>query len=178
MMMTKKIDENPNINVDKGTSENPDRESGHLDKYYKHVIESLESETSHAKWRHVFGWTFVVLLVVAGVFATILPNVGSSNYAVYTIPRNYVGIIFQTKVEVLRSQSASISGAYWVRPFQGSPRFRRPYTASNAAPDEQAIPNGITFAEKTDIALTITSCSNNNTTVIGRFDIVLVSTIL
>lgn len=114
----------------------------------------------------------------ANVFATILPYVGSSNYAVYTVPENFVGIIRDIKVEIKRSQSAQIEGSLWVRQDGASPRFQRPFSASNDSPHFDDPYGGLSFPAKTDIALVVNSSSANSISVIGKFDIVLFSTVL
>ena len=69
-------------------------------------------------------------------------------------------------------------GAYWIRPFGGAPRFRRPFTASNSDAHKNDPYAGLTLPAKTDVALALYDCSNNGIRVIGRFDVVLISTTL
>ncbi len=110
----------------------------------------------------------------SNVFLTILPGISSSNYAVYTIPANKTGIIVRYTASCRKGTATTADGAFWIRTFGASPRYRRPFTVGNNSPLLQEPYAGNSFAEKTDIGMVITEVTANNTVVTGGFDIVLV----
>jgi len=110
----------------------------------------------------------------ANVFLTIQAGRNQSNAAVYTVPAGFNGIKLNLSVEVDRSNASSISGYVWAREFGKSPRYRRPFTASNSSTFFEEPYGGLVYPPKTDIGVVVTACSANNTAVQASYDIVLV----
>lgn len=108
------------------------------------------------------------------VFLTILPGVGSSNYAVYTVPAGKSGIILAYTAEIRRGGTAAVDGVFWIRTFNGAPRYRRPWAASTGANARYKPYGGNRFGEKTDIGMVITNVTANNTSIAAGFDIILI----
>lgn len=113
-------------------------------------------------------------VTTANIFLTIAPGRNQSYAAVFTVPDGKVGCVINMKVEVDRSASGSIAGFMWVREFGAAPRYRRPFTASNTSVFFEDPYGGIVYPAKTDLGIVVTSCSANNTSVQGAFDIVLI----
>lgn len=109
------------------------------------------------------------------VFMTILPGRSQANYAVYTVPAGYTGFI-QTMAGAIRGgvATAAVDGSLWIRGFGESPRLRRPFTIGISAPMRDDIYGGIEVAQKSDIKLSLSNVTANNSEVIGSFDLVLV----
>lgn len=118
--------------------------------------------------------TFRHSTTTANVFLTIQPGRNQSNAAVYTIPAGFRGIKLNLSIEVDRSTASTVTGYVWVREFGKSPRYRRPFTASNSSNFYEEPYGGLVYPEKTDIGVVVTSCSANNTAVQANFDIVLI----
>lgn len=110
----------------------------------------------------------------SNVFLTIIPEVSSSNFCVYTVPANKIGIVVKYTGSIRRGASTSVDGAFWIRTFEASPRYRRPWSIGANSPLSIEPYGGIRFAEKTDIAMVVTEVSQNNTAVTTGFDIILV----
>jgi hypothetical protein len=110
----------------------------------------------------------------ANVFVTIQPGRNQSNDAVYTVPAGSRGIKLNLRVEVNRSQTAVVSGFVWVREFGQSPRYRRPFTASNTSSYFEEPYGGLVYGPKTDIGIVVTACSANNVAIQAGFDIVII----
>ena len=112
--------------------------------------------------------------VPANVFLTILPNIGSSNYAVYTVPAGKTGIITNYFGDTRRSAGASCEGYWFIRTDGMSPRRRQPFEIRTEKGLSRSPYGGLSFPEKTDIAPVIDFVSNNGVTVIFGFDIILI----
>lgn len=110
----------------------------------------------------------------ANVFCTIQTGRNQSYAAVYTIPDGKIGIKLNLKIEVDRSNASSVAGFVWVQEFGKSPRYRRPFTASNNSVFAEEPYGGLTYPAKTDIGVVVTSCTANNTAVQASFDIILI----
>lgn len=135
---------------------------------------SVQTSGSDNQAFNVGTLTFRHSTTTANVFCTIQPGRNQSNAAVYTVPAGKIGIKLGLKVEVDRSNASAISGFVWVREFGKSPRYRRPFTASNSSSFVEEPYGGLTYPEKTDIGIVVTECSANNTAVQAAFDIIII----
>lgn len=113
----------------------------------------------------------------SNVFLTILPEIGSSNYAVYTIPAGKIGYLYQYAPQIRKGVSSSIDGSFWIRPFGGAPRHRRPFEVSQGGYPEGRPYGGLQLPEKTDIAAIATDVSVGSISAAVAFDIILVDII-
>lgn len=111
----------------------------------------------------------------ANVFLSILAGVGSSNFAVQTVPAGKVGYIFKYTGAVRRGGTTAADGAFWIRPFEGAFRYRRPFTINAGAQLEITPYGGFRVGgEKTDVAMVITATTQNNTVVTAGFDLIFI----
>lgn len=112
------------------------------------------------------------------VFLAMRPGVGQTNCAAYTIPAGYTGYLRKKtcKIGSVSGTTAACDYSIWTQPADKSAasRLRRPDSSyyGDGVPDK--IYGGISFAEKMDIMLRVTSVASNNTQVYGMYDIVLV----
>lgn len=113
----------------------------------------------------------------SNVFLTILPGIGSSNYAVYTIPAGKTGYLYQYAPQIRKGVSSSIDGSFWIRTFGNAPRFRRPFEVTQGGYPEGKPYGGLQLPEKTDIAAVATDVSVGSTSVTMAFDIILIDII-
>jgi hypothetical protein len=110
----------------------------------------------------------------ANVFVVVPAGFNQSQVLAYTIPAGKTGYMRHLMVEVKRSTSASIDGALWVRNNGASPRLTRIFSATQAEEHQIDVLGGVVLDALTDVTVRITSCSANNITVTGQFDLMLV----
>jgi hypothetical protein len=108
------------------------------------------------------------------VFCAMPIGRSQTNVSAYTIPFGYTGRLVRLFCVILGSASANVGGSLWVRPLNGSPRLRRPFSASTGAQFEERPYGGLILTGGTDIVVRITECSVNNTDVIAGYDIILI----
>lgn len=113
----------------------------------------------------------------SNVFLNILPGVGSSNFAVYTIPAGMTGYLFQYQPQLRKGVSGSIDGAFWVRVLGGAPRYRRPFSASQDNSPDLRPYGGVPLPEMTDIAAVVTFSSTAGISVTMAFDLILINNV-
>jgi hypothetical protein len=109
------------------------------------------------------------------IFLYMLIGTNQTNCSGYTIPAGYTGYMRKITVSCADGASASVQGSIYVGAFGAAPRYRRPFIVTFGAQLSDEIYGGLVFPEKTDIILRITSCSANNTVVLGGYDLILVA---
>lgn len=111
----------------------------------------------------------------ANIFLTIIPSVGSSNYAVQTVPANKIGVLVNYTADIRRGGTTNADGAFYIADAEtGAYRYRRPFSINVGAGIDRTPYGGVRFSEKTDIAMVITQCSQNLTIITGGFDILFI----
>jgi len=97
------------------------------------------------------------------LFLQILAGKSQSYMGGFTIPAGSTGLIYNVKAQVKDGASAvNGDGSFWVRPYQGSPRLRRPIVVSSLYESKDLEYAPIVLQEKTDVIPRIISLSNNN----------------
>ena len=110
----------------------------------------------------------------ANIFADILTGQGQSQTAAYTIPAGKTGYLELVEVTVSRANTVVIEGGLYIKENGLSPRIRRTFSLSNVTEHQDRPYGGLRLPALTDITIRITSCSANNVSIYGLFDIVLV----
>lgn len=110
----------------------------------------------------------------ANVFC-FMPIAASQTYVSgYTIPAGSTGYIKRLFCRVFVNTTGQIEGALWVRPLNGAPRLRRPFSASNTDAFEEQPYGGLVIPAGADLIVRITATSSSNLTVIAGYDLILV----
>ena len=110
----------------------------------------------------------------ANIFCKMPIGGSQTNVAAYTVPAGSTAYIKRLFCRVYNNTAGSVNGGLWVRSNGGSPRLRRPFSASNTSHFEELAYGGIAVGEKSDIQVRITSASTSNLDVIAGYDILLV----
>lgn len=111
----------------------------------------------------------------ANVFCVMPIGRGQTYVAAYTVPAGSTAIVRRVFARCYNNTgSTTVEGGLWVRELNGSPRIRRPFTASNADGFEERPYAGLSIPAGSDIMVRILSTTANNTAVVAGYDIVLV----
>lgn len=113
----------------------------------------------------------------ANVFLSILAGRNQSNCSAYTVPAGYTAYMRSLHAAVIFGTSTGLEGAIWTRSFGGAFRSRRPFLISTYYRLMDVIYGGLVFTEKSDIVLRVTGTSDNNVSVNGGYDLILVKNI-
>lgn len=108
------------------------------------------------------------------VMLTMLAGRAQSNCSAYTIPAGYTAYMRFLHVSVRGSVTASLDGYIWTRTFGQIFRSRRPFTSTSSYRLQDYIYGGLSFSEKSDIVLRISSSSANNVSLNGGYDLLLI----
>ena len=110
----------------------------------------------------------------ANVFGKILAGVGETSAAVYTVPSGKIGLLKRKSIELGKDKTGYITGCIWYRAFGSAPRCIEPFSASDSVSHKREYYGGRYLQPKSDFELRIDTCSVNDVTVIGAFDIILI----
>jgi len=114
-------------------------------------------------------------ITTANVFCVMPIGRSQTNTGAYTVPFGTIAVVKRLFCRIIGSTTGQVDGALWARTLNGSPRLRRPFTASAPAPFEERPYGGLVFAAGTDLTIRISSASANNLDVIGGFDLEIVT---
>lgn len=114
------------------------------------------------------------ITTTANVFCFMAIGTSQTYVSAYTIPFGSVGYIRRLFCRVFVTSSGSIEGALWVRALNGSPRLRRPFSASNTDAFEEIPFGGIMIPSGADVIIRMTAATANNLQVIAGYDLILV----
>ena len=114
-------------------------------------------------------------VTTANVFCVMPIGRSQTNTGVYTVPFGTIAVVKRFFCRMIGSTTGQIDGALWARTLNGSPRLRRPFTATTAVHFEEAPYGGLVFAAGTDLTIRISFASANNLEVIGGFDLEIVT---
>lgn len=110
----------------------------------------------------------------SNVFLTISPGRSQSNFMVFTCPYEKTCWIKSLQGEIRRGTSVTVDGALWFRTYQGSPRYRRPFTIGNNAPYKPPLFGAIRLPGRSDLKATILNSTSNNVNVTFGAEIVMI----
>lgn len=110
----------------------------------------------------------------ANVFCKMPIGRSQTNACAYTVPAWYTAKIERLFCSVLGATTAQCNWELWVRTLNGSPRLRRPFSASTWQKFEEHPYGWITITAGSDITVRISEVSANNTDVIAWFDLILI----
>lgn len=121
--------------------------------------------------------TFRHTTTTANVFLNMIPGRNQTNCSAYTIPAGYTGYMRSLHAAVIFGTATGLEGNIWTRPFGGVFRSRRPFLIATSYRLNDVIYGGLVFTEKSDIVLRITATTDNNVSVNGGYDLLLVKNI-
>lgn len=110
----------------------------------------------------------------ANVFCQMPIGRSQTNSAAYTVPFGNTAYLNRLFVKVIGSVNGTVSGALWVRDSGGSPRLRRPFSATQADRFEERIEGGLVLPALTDVMIRIYTATNSGMDVIGAYDLTVV----
>lgn len=110
----------------------------------------------------------------ANVFCVMPIGRSQTNVASYTVPAGSTAYVMRLFGRVIGNTNGVIDASLWVRTLNGSPRLRRPFTASNSVPFDERPWGGLRVTAGSDIQVRIAAASANNLDFISGYDIVLV----
>lgn len=117
----------------------------------------------------------------ANVFLSIQPGRNQSNCSGYTVPAGYTAYMRALHCTIRGTaqltQAQAVEGQIWTRTFGQPFRSRRPFISTSNSRLQDVIFGGLSFTEKSDIILRITTASDNNISVNGGYDLILVKNI-
>ena len=102
----------------------------------------------------------------ATIFCSILAGVGQSYCAAYTVPYNSTAFIDRITATIRGSNSASLDGYFWYRPYGGSPYLRFPFTAQYGMIYFDDVDYLIRLPSQVDLIPRITSSSSASATAV------------
>lgn len=110
----------------------------------------------------------------SNIFCVMPIGRSQTNVAGYTVPAGSTAYVRRLFCRVIGATSGQVDGALWVRTLNGSPRLRRPFSASFSAPFEDHPYGGLAISAGSDIQVRISTASANNLDVIAGYDLVVV----
>lgn len=110
----------------------------------------------------------------ADVFFRMPLGTNQTQIACDTVPAGRTGYLKNIDVEMSRANTGTAIGALWVREYEASPRLIRQFSVSNGSSLSKEIYGGLVLPALTDVAVRITSVSNNSTDIQAYFDFLLV----
>jgi len=110
----------------------------------------------------------------ANVFCSMPIGRSQTNIAAYTVPAGSSARLVRLFCLILGSTAAQANGALWIRTLNGSPRLRRPFSASTSREFEERPYGGLSIPAGSDIMVRISDVSANNSDVIAGYDLVLI----
>lgn len=110
----------------------------------------------------------------ANVFCVMPIGRSQTNVCAYTVPAGSIGILRRLFARVIGATSGNVDGALWVRGLNGSPRLRRPFSASFSAPFEEYPYGGLQIPAGSDLTVRVSFASAVNLDVIAGFDLIVV----
>jgi len=114
-------------------------------------------------------------VTTANIFCQLPIGRSQTNASAYTVPFGSTAYLKRIFVRINGTTNGTVEGGLWVRPLNGSPRMRRPFSASQADGFLEYPYGGIAIAAGSDIIVRVTVSSANNITVIAGYDMLLVS---
>lgn len=108
------------------------------------------------------------------VFFKILAGTGQTNLCLYTIPAGYTGYLKSYRASMADTTSNQAQMVFWTRENGKAVRLQRAFSVSTAYPFDVRLYSGVSFPEKTDIALRCTSVVNNNGVIQASFGLLLI----
>lgn len=108
------------------------------------------------------------------IFFAMPAGFGQAQVACYTVPANYTAYLRVYCVSMQDTNSNNCVCAFWTRENGKAVRIQRPFAISTAYSIETRIYSGISFPEKTDIAVRVLSVLNTNADVSASFGMLLV----
>lgn len=112
-------------------------------------------------------------VTVANIFLEMPIGRSQTTNAAYTVPAGSTGYIKRLFASVIPATSGSIEGSLWIRTLGGSPRLRRPFSASDSKSFEERPYGGIPIAAGSDIQCRVILASANNMDVTAGYDLLL-----
>lgn len=109
----------------------------------------------------------------ANIFCLMAIGRSQTNVSAYTVPFGHTAYIPRFFCRVIGSTTGTIDGALWVRPLNGSPRLRRPFSAAQQDHFEEMPLGGLVIPAGADIIVRVSSASVNNLDVIAGYDLIL-----
>ncbi len=110
----------------------------------------------------------------ANIFCFMPIGTSQTYVSAYTVPAGSTGYIRRLFCRVYSNTTGQVSGALWVRALNGSPRIRRPFSASNDGYFEEQPYGGLIMSSGSDIIVRIVATTASNLDVIGGYDLILV----
>lgn len=118
--------------------------------------------------------TFFLTSNPPSIFATMTVGRNQTYTSAYTVPAGYTAYMKNLSVYVGVLVNSSIEGYIWTNTFGGVYRAIRPFSASTTTRYTDQIYAGLSFAEKSDIVIRITTVTQNSTAVNAAYDLILV----
>lgn len=113
-------------------------------------------------------------VTTTNVFQIIVPNTNQSYSTGYTVPYNSNAYLYEVFAGIQDGALGTIEAALWVRLNGVSPRLRRSFVASQGSVFSTNLNGSFSLPALTDLIIRITSCSANNTIVVGGYNILIV----
>ena len=115
-------------------------------------------------------------ITAANVFATLPAGQGKTTLAVFTVPRNKTYFIKRLKNQIGRANGSagSIQYSLRIRPEGGVYNAERFETITTNFSDSYTLVGAILVQEKSDIKVTVETCSDNNTQISAVFEGILI----
>jgi hypothetical protein len=115
----------------------------------------------------------------ANVFAGLPVGTNQTKICAFTVPAGKGLVLESLNTTILKSSTADITGALWVREFGLPPKLLREFSATEVSPhvDIRQDKGLMLLPEKTDFSLRIITCNANNTKVFGLMSGTLFSTL-
>lgn len=113
-------------------------------------------------------------VTTANVFCVSPIGRSQTNVAAYTVPSGSIAIIRRLFCRVIGATTGTVDGALWIRELNGSPRLRRPFSATNGDRFEEIPYGGLVINSGCDIQVRISSATANNLDIIAGYDLVLI----
>lgn len=111
---------------------------------------------------------------IGNIFFKILAGTGQTNLALYTIPSGYTGYLKTYRASMADTTSNTAQLTFWTREQGKAVRLRRNFTISTDYAFDARLYSGISFPEKTDIALRCTAVKNNGASIQASFELLLI----
>ena len=108
------------------------------------------------------------------IFFKIVAGTGQTNLALYTIPAGYTGYLKTYRASMADTTANNAQLVFWTREQGKAVRLQRNFTISTDYPFDVRLYSGVSFPEKTDLALRCTYVKNNGASIQASFGILLV----
>jgi len=113
-------------------------------------------------------------VTTANVFCVMIIGTSQTYASAYTVPSGSIGYVKRLFCNVFSNTVGQVEGALYVRALNGSPRLRRPFSASNNDAFQEEPYGGIMIPSGSDIIVRIPATTATNLDVIAGYDLVLI----